>query len=107
MAVSQLFIGPTAEPELNTKTASVHRLGQQSTAAVERMERLAVPKIMTAVQINQMGLPQIISLERVDVPEPQELQVLVRVCAAGVGPWDALVRTGKSGLPLTPPLTLG
>ena len=62
---------------------------------------------MTAARINQLGPPQIIALERVDVPEPQELQVLVRVCAAGVGPWDALVRTGKSGLPLTPPLTLG
>src|ERR1700722_20736857 len=106
MAVSQLFIGPTAEPALNTKTASVHRLGQQPTA-VERIDRLALPQIMTAVQINQLGPPQIISLERVDVPEPQELQVLVRVCAAGVGPWDALVRTGKSALPLTPPLTLG
>src|SRR5580692_3370083 len=101
MAVSQLFIGPTAEPALNAKTASVHRLGQQSTAAVERIDRLALPQIMTAVQINQLGPPQIIALERVDVPEPQELQVLVRVCAAGVGPWDALVRTGKSGLPLT------
>jgi NADPH:quinone reductase-like Zn-dependent oxidoreductase len=43
----------------------------------------------------------------IDVPDPGELEVLVRVCAAGVGPWDALVRTGKSGLPIAPPLTLG
>src|SRR5580704_7560856 len=93
MAVSHLFIGPTAVPAPNTKTASVHRLGLQPTPPVEWIDRLAPP--------------QIIALERVDVPEPQELQVLVRVCAAGVGPWDALVRTGKSGLPLTPPLTLG
>ena len=107
MAVSQLFIGPTADPAPNTKTASVHRFTQQPTAPVERIDRLALPQIMTAAQINQLGPPQIIALERVDVPEPQELQVLVRVCAAGVGPWDALVRTGKSGLPLTPPLTLG
>src|SRR6202163_2752371 len=107
MAVSQLFIGPTADPAPNTKPASVHWLGQQPTAAVERIDRRAPPQIMTAARINQLGPPQIISLERVDVPEPQELQVLVRVCAAGVGPWDALVRTGKSGLPLAPPLTLG
>jgi NADPH:quinone reductase-like Zn-dependent oxidoreductase len=107
MAVSQLFIGPTADPAPNTKTASVHRFGQQSTAPVERIGRLALPQIMTAARINQLGPPQIIALDRIDVPEPQELQVLVRVCAAGVGPWDALVRTGKSGLPLTPPLTLG
>ena len=107
MAVSHLFIGPTAVPAPNTKTASVHRLGLQPTTPVERIDRLALPQIMTAARINQLGPPQIIALERVDVPEPQELQVLVRVCAAGVGPWDALVRTGKSGLPLTPPLTLG
>ena len=38
------------------------------------------------------------------VPSPDE--TLVRVSAAGVGPWDALIRTGRSGvahrLPLTP-----
>jgi len=107
MAVSQLFIGPTADPAPSTKTALVHRLGLQPAAPVERIGRLALPQIMTAARINHLGPPQIIALERVDVPEPQELQVLVRVCAAGVGPWDALVRTGKSGLPLTPPLTLG
>src|SRR4029077_13713072 len=96
-----------ADPAPNTKTASVYRFGPQPTTAVERIETVALPQIMTAARINQLGPPQIIALERVDVPEPQELQVLVRVCAAGVGPWDALVRTGKSGLPLTPPLTLG
>src|ERR1700730_17147088 len=107
MAVSQLFIAPTADPAPNTKTASVYRFGPQATTAVERIEPVALPQIMTAARITQLGPPQIIALQRVDVPEPQELQVLVRVCAAGVGPWDALVRTGKSGSPLTPPLTLG
>src|ERR1700692_2495295 len=107
MAVSQLFIAPTADPAPNTKTASVYRLGPQPTTAVARSEPVALPQIMTAARINQLGPPQIISLERVDMPEPQELQVLVRVCAARVGPWDALVRTGKSGLPLAPPVTLG
>jgi NADPH:quinone reductase-like Zn-dependent oxidoreductase len=33
--------------------------------------------------------------------------VLVRVKAAGVGPWDALVREGKSGIPQSLPLILG
>ena len=107
MAVSQLFIGPTADPAPNTKTASLHRFGPQPTTAVERIDWRALPQIMTAARINQLGPPQIIAFERIDVPEPQELQVLVRVCAAGVGPWDAQVRTGKSALPLTPPLTLG
>src|SRR5580693_16043 len=107
MAVSQLFIGPTADAPQAQKPASIHRLSSPPAAPAPRTDQLALPQIMTAARINQLGPPQIIALERVDVPEPQELQVLVRVCAAGVGPWDALVRTGKSGLPLTPPLTLG
>ena len=107
MAVSQLFIGPTADFPQSPKPASIHRLGPQPTAPLPRTDPLVLPQIMTAARINQLGPPQIIALERIDVPGPQELQVLVRVCAAGVGPWDALVRTGKSGLPLTPPLTLG
>jgi NADPH:quinone reductase-like Zn-dependent oxidoreductase len=107
MAVSQLFIGPTADAPQPQKPASIHRLGPLPAAPMPQTGPLALPQIMTAARINQLGPPQIIALERVDVPEPQELQVLVRVCAAGVGPWDALVRTGKSGLPLTPPLTLG
>src|ERR1700730_15978344 len=107
MAVSQLFIGPTADAPQPPKPASILRLAPQQSAPTQRTARLALPQIMTAARINQLGPPQIISLQRVDVPEPQELQVLVRVCAAGVGPRDALVRTGKSGLPLTPPLTLG
>ena len=107
MAVSQLFIGPTADSPQAQKPASIHRLAPQPAAPMPQTGPLALPQIMTAARINQLGPPQIIALERVDVPEPQELQVLVRVHAAGVGPWDALVRTGKSGLPLTPPLTLG
>src|SRR5580700_10590593 len=101
MAVSQLFIGPTADAPQAQKPASIHRLSSPPAAPAPRTDQLALPQIMTAARINQLGPPQIIALERVDVPEPQELQVLVRVCAAGVGPWDALVRTGKSGLPLT------
>jgi len=62
---------------------------------------------MTAARITQLGPPEIISVADADVPEPGELEVLVRVSAAGVGPWDASVRTGKSGLPIAPPLTLG
>lgn len=33
--------------------------------------------------------------------------MLVRVKAAGVGPWDAWIRAGKSALPQPLPLTLG
>ena len=109
MAVSQLFIKPTADSSQPAQSCFdpslwVHNKRRAGAAVPNQM---ALPQIMTAARINHLGPPQIIALERIDVPEPQELQVLVRVCAAGVGPWDALVRTGKSGLPLTPPLTLG
>lgn len=62
---------------------------------------------MKAARVNRLGPPDVISIEDIAVPSPGEPDVLVRVRASGVGPWDALVRTGKSGLPLTLPLTLG
>jgi NADPH:quinone reductase-like Zn-dependent oxidoreductase len=62
---------------------------------------------MKAARVHQWGPPDVIIVEDVGVPEPGEGQVLVRVHAAGVGPWDALVRTGHSGVPQTLPLTLG
>ena len=40
-------------------------------------------------------------------PEPAGGEVVVQVKAAGVGPWDALIRSGKSALPQLLPLTLG
>jgi NADPH:quinone reductase-like Zn-dependent oxidoreductase len=107
MAVSQLFVGPTADSPQAPKPVSIHRLAPQPAAAAWRTDAVALPQTITAARIRQLGPPQIIALDRVEMPEPQDLQVLVRVHAAGVGPWDALIRTGKSGLPLTPPLTLG
>jgi NADPH:quinone reductase-like Zn-dependent oxidoreductase len=62
---------------------------------------------MKAARVHQWGPPDVIAIENIDVPEPGDEEVLVRVYAAGVGPWDALVRTGVSGLPQTLPLTLG
>ena len=48
-------------------------------------------------------------IENDDLPRPELAagQLLVRVKAAGVGPWDALVREGKSGLHQPLPLILG
>lgn len=62
---------------------------------------------MLAVRVHEYGGPERLTLEEVPVPEPTSKQALVRVVGAGVGPWDALVRTGTSGLPQTLPLTLG
>jgi NADPH:quinone reductase-like Zn-dependent oxidoreductase len=62
---------------------------------------------MKAIRIHRFGSPEVLSLEDVPKPEPSSGQVVVQVKAAGVGPWDALIRSGKSALPLPLPLTLG
>ena len=62
---------------------------------------------MKAARIAAPGPASAIAIEDVPIPSPGEEQVLVRVHAAGVGPWDALVRSGGSGLGQTFPLTLG
>src|SRR5574342_232367 len=62
---------------------------------------------MKAIRIHSFGSPDVLSLEDVPKPEPGSSEVLVQVKAAGVGPWDALVRSGKSALPQPLPLTLG
>ena len=54
---------------------------------------------MKAVRVHRFGGLDAIVHEDVPVPEPGAGQVLVRVRAAGVGPWDAWIREGKSALP--------
>ncbi|WP_413988537.1 NADP-dependent oxidoreductase [Labrys okinawensis] len=67
----------------------------------------ALPATTKAARVNQYGPPDIISLEDITIPTPGENQVLVEVKAAGVGPWDGWIRSGKSALPQPLPLTLG
>jgi len=62
---------------------------------------------MKAARILKFGSPDVIVNADVPRPEPGDGQVLVRVKAAGIGPWDALIREGTSVLRLPPPLTLG
>src|SRR5881628_2110255 len=62
---------------------------------------------MKAVRVHRFGPPEVISVEDLPKPEPGEGEVVVHVKAAGVGPWDALVRSGRSALPQPLPLTLG
>ncbi|MGU3326661.1 NADP-dependent oxidoreductase [Methylobacterium mesophilicum] len=63
--------------------------------------------LMKACRVHKFGPPSVITLEDVPRPEPGEDEVLVKVHAAGVGPWDAWIRAGRSLLPQTLPLTLG
>jgi NADPH:quinone reductase-like Zn-dependent oxidoreductase len=60
-----------------------------------------------AVRIHRFGPPEVIVIDDVPLPSPGEGEVLVRVAAAGVGPWDAIIREGRSKVSPQPPLTLG
>ena len=62
---------------------------------------------MKAVRVHRFGPPAVISYDDIPQPGAGENEVVVRIKAAGVGPWDALVRSGKSALPQPLPLTLG
>jgi NADPH:quinone reductase-like Zn-dependent oxidoreductase len=62
---------------------------------------------MKAVRVLRFGPPNVIENDDLPRPEPAAGQLLVRVKAAGVGPWDALVREGKSGVQQHLPLILG
>ena len=62
---------------------------------------------MKAERVLQFGSPNVIINDDLPRPTPAAGQLLVRVKAAGVGPWDALVREGKSGLHQPLPLILG
>src|SRR5215475_61835 len=61
---------------------------------------------MKAARVLRFGPPSVITNDDLARPEPSVGQLLVRVKAAGVGHWDALIREGKVVLqPL--PLILG
>jgi NADPH:quinone reductase-like Zn-dependent oxidoreductase/quercetin dioxygenase-like cupin family protein len=62
---------------------------------------------MRAARVHRFGPPDAIVVERVPRPMPGEGEVLVRVVAAGVGPWDGWIRAGRSVLPQPLPLTPG
>ena len=62
---------------------------------------------MKAVAIREFGGPDVLTYADVPVRSPGPGEVLVRVRASGVGPWDAWIREGRSALPQPLPLILG
>ena len=65
------------------------------------------PSTMMAWRVHEFGPPEAMIFETGPRPDPGPGEVLVRVHAAGVGPWDGWIRAGKSALPQPLPLTLG
>jgi len=62
---------------------------------------------MKAARIHRFGGPEVIVVEDIPRPAPAAGELLVHVAAAGVGPWDALIREKKSVVNLTLPIILG
>ena len=60
-----------------------------------------------AIRVTQFGGPDALAWQEIEQPVPGAGQVLVRVEAAGVGPWDAWVRSGTSAVAHTLPLIPG
>jgi NADPH:quinone reductase len=61
---------------------------------------------MKAILVREFGAPEVMKLEEVPTPKPSAGQVLVRIGAAGVNPYDTYMRAGvyaiKPPLPYTP-----
>jgi NADPH2:quinone reductase len=61
---------------------------------------------MKVIQVHEFGGPEVLKLEEIPTPRPAAGQVLVRIHAAGVNPYDTYMRNGlypvKPPLPYTP-----
>lgn len=61
---------------------------------------------MKAIRVNEFGAPEVMKLQDVADPKPDQGQVLVRMKAIGVNPVDTYIRAGmyarKPNLPYTP-----
>ena len=61
---------------------------------------------MKAIRVHEFGAPEVLKLDEVATPAPAAGQVLVRIHAAGVNPYDTFMRAGvypiKPSLPYTP-----
>jgi NADPH:quinone reductase-like Zn-dependent oxidoreductase len=62
---------------------------------------------MMAWRVHEFGPPSVMKFERVLRPNAGAGEVLVKIGAVGVAPWDAWIRAGKSALPQPLPVTPG
>jgi len=59
---------------------------------------------MQVIIVHEFGGPEVLQVGEAGLPQPRSGEVLVRVLAAGVGPWDVSFRRGgwTGGLPYVP-----
>src|SRR5436309_15684457 len=62
---------------------------------------------MKAILVREFGGPEVLKLEEVPTPKPAAGQVLVRIHAAGVNPYDTYMRAGTYAVKPPPPYTPG
>jgi NADPH:quinone reductase-like Zn-dependent oxidoreductase len=55
---------------------------------------------MQAIIVDETGSPDVLQVRDTEIPVPGPDEVLVRVLAAGVGPWDARFRSGEIAMQL-------
>jgi NADPH:quinone reductase-like Zn-dependent oxidoreductase len=87
-----------------------HVFGDGGARAIEFSRRQAFPESrgsMKTARIRKFGGPEVVVIDDLSRPNPGTGELLVRVRAAGVAPWDAIIREGKSKVSPPPPLTLG
>jgi len=80
---------------------------EMATSVVDQTKQDQTHSSMMAWRVHEFGPPNVMRFEQVLRPTPGPSEVLVKVEAAGVGPWDGWIRAGKSALPQPLPLTLG
>jgi NADPH:quinone reductase-like Zn-dependent oxidoreductase len=78
----------------------------QTTLHIDRPTQAASSSMM-AWRAHAYGPPDVMKFERIARPVPGPGEVLVRVKAAGVGPWDGWIRAGQGAEPQPLPLILG
>src|SRR5438046_9988521 len=62
---------------------------------------------MKAILVREFGGPEVLKLEEVPTPKPAAGQVLVRIHAAGVNPYDTYMRAGTYAIKPPLPVTAG
>jgi NADPH:quinone reductase len=59
---------------------------------------------MKAIRVHEFGGPDVLKFEEVPTPKPSAGEVLVRIHAAGVNPYDTYMRAGTYAVETYAPL---